>query len=161
MASTVSVSNRKKRLTIGIAAVLTVAGAGAAYAYWTSTGTGDGTATTGEATAFTIVAEDAIGTLAPGSAGQTVDFTVTNPGEATQNLADVTVTLAGADGTPWVPTGDCAIGDYTASISTAPVYGEIAADGTLSGTATVTLANTAANQDDCQGQSVPLHFVAS
>lgn len=156
-----SFSRGKKRITIGAIALLTLAGAGAAFAYWTSIGTGVGEATTGESVAFVLESEPAVGVIAPGSAGQTVDFTVTNPGEGTQNLAAVTVTLATADGTAWVPTGECDVADYAVTVSTAPVYGEIASGEGVTGTATVTLANTAVNQDDCQGQVVPLYFVAS
>jgi hypothetical protein len=150
----------KKRTAIILAAALTLTGAGIAFAYWTATGTGTGTATTGASVAFTITSEPPVGTLAPGSTGQTVDFTVTNAGEGTQSLTGVTVTLATADGTPWVPTGECLAADYTAVVTDDP-SGEIAAGGSLTGTATVTLANTAVNQDDCQGQEVPLYFTAS
>lgn len=154
-------SRRKKIAAIALAAALTLGGAGVAFAYWSSTGTGAGTATTGESATFEITSEAAVGTIAPGSAGQTVDFTVSNPGEGTQYLTAVTVTLATADGEAWVPTGGCLIGDYTATISTAPPVGDILAGGSVDGVATVTLANTAANQDACQGQTVPLYFVAS
>ncbi|PUB23572.1 hypothetical protein C8K30_111170 [Promicromonospora sp. AC04] len=150
----------KKRLAVILAAVLVMTGVGVAFAYWTSTGTGDGSALTGNSVVFTVTSDPPEGTLAPGSAGQTVDFTVTNPGEGTQNLTGVTVALANDDGTAWVPTGDCLATDYTATVTDSP-SGEIAAGGSLSGTATVTLANTAANQDDCQGQDVPLYFTAS
>lgn len=151
----------KKRATIALAAILTFSAAGVAFAYWTSTGTGAGEATTGTSVAFTITSEDPVGTIAPGSAGQTVAFTVTNDGEGTQHLTGVTVAMASADGTPWVPTGTCLIGDYTATITTVPAAGDIVADGSVDGEVTVTLANTAVDQDDCQGQEVPLHLVAS
>ncbi|MDR7385594.1 hypothetical protein [Promicromonospora iranensis] len=151
----------KKRTAIILAVALTLTGAGIAFAYWTATGTGSGTATTGESVAFTITSDPAVGTLAPGSAGQTVDFTVANTGEGTQYLTAVTVALATADGTAWVPTGSCLAADYTAEVTTAPTAGEIAPGGSVSGTVTVTLANTTENQDDCQGQDVPLYFTAS
>jgi hypothetical protein len=154
-------SRRKKGAAIAIAAVLAIAGAGAAYAYWTSTGEGTGEATTGEDVAFTITSSAAVGTIAPGNAGQTVDFTVTNPGEGTQYLTSVTVSLADEDGVAWVPAGDCLIADYVATISTAPPVGSIAAGDSVDGVATVTLTNTAVNQDDCQGQDVPLYFEAA
>lgn len=151
-----------KRAAIVLIVLLAVAGAGIAYAYWSSSGTGAGTATTGESTAFTITSDDPpAGTIAPGSAGQTVGFTVTNPGKGTQYLTAVTVALATADGAPWEPTGGCLIEDYTATISTAPPAGDILAGGSVDGVATVTLANTASNQDACQGQDVPLYFTAS
>ena len=151
----------RKPVIIVLAALLTLAGAGIAFAYWTSTGTGDGTAQTGESTAFTITADAPDGTLAPGNAGQTVDFHVTNPSASPQFLTSVTATLANTDGTPWVPTGDCDIADYTVAMTTPAPVGDIAGGATVDGMITVTLANTAENQDDCQGQPVPLHFVAA
>jgi hypothetical protein len=151
----------KKRTAVILALALTLTGAGIAFAYWTSSGTGSGTATTGESVAFTITSDPAEGTLAPGSAGQTVDFTVTNAGEGSQNLTGVTVALATANGTPWVPTDDCLAADYTAVVTTAPPAGQIAPGVSVGGTVTVTLANTAVNQDDCQGQDVPLYLTAS
>jgi hypothetical protein len=153
-------SRTKRRTVIALASVLTLAGAAAAFAYWTSTGSGEGEATTGESVAFEITSDPAVGTIAPGSAGQTVDFTVSNPGEGTQYLEGVTVALAEADGTPWDPTGECLIADYTATVSTAPPVGDVLAGGSVDGVATVTLVNTAVNQDDCQGQTVPLYFTA-
>jgi len=154
-------SRRKKRIIITLLAVISLTGAGVAFAYWTSGGTGSGAASTGSSTALTITSETAEGVIAPGNAGQTVDFTVTNPGPGVQSLTNVTVTMAGPTGTPWVPPTGCLIADYTAAVTTAPAYGEILALGTRTGTVTVTLANTSENQNACQGQAVPLYFVAS
>lgn len=150
----------KKRTAVILAVALTLTGAGIAFAYWTSSGTGSGTGETGESVAFTFTSDPAEGILAPGGAGQTVDFTVTNAGEGTQILTGVTVALATAGGTPWVPTGNCLAADYTAVVTTEPT-GQIAPGGSLDGTVTVTLANTAVDQDDCQGQDVPLYLTAS
>lgn len=156
-----SASRSKKFIVVASATALGLGGAGVAFAYWTSTGEGVGEAQTAESVAFTITSEVAEGDISPGSDGQTIAFTVANPGTGSQNLALVTVTLAEADGTPWVPDGDCLIADYSATISTAPAYGEIAAGDDVTGVATVVLANTAVNQDDCQDQVVPLYFAAS
>jgi hypothetical protein len=148
-------------LTIILSTVLALAaGGGIAFAYWTSTGTGTGTASTGVSEAFDITSNVPEGYLAPGSAGQTVGFTVTNPTAAVLSLTAVTVRIALATGADWVPTGDCSAADYSVSITTPPTAGEIGPDGLVTGTATVILANTAVNQDDCQGQDVPLLFSA-
>jgi hypothetical protein len=156
------VQNRgKKRTAIILAAVLTLTGTGIAFAYWTSTGTGTGTATTGESVAFEITSEPGEGELAPGSAGQTIDFTVTNPGEGSQNLTAVTVEIATEDGEAWVPPDGCLAADYSAEVTTAPPAGVIAPGGSVEGTVTVTLANTTENQDACQGAEVPLLLTAS
>jgi hypothetical protein len=157
-----SISRGRKRITIGAVALLTVTGAGAAFAYWTASGAGTGDATTGTSVAFVITAEEPVGVLAPGNAGQTVAYTVDNPGTSTQYLTDVTVAIAGPGGAAWVPTGDCLASDYTATMTAEPAAGEIAAGASsTTGTVTVTLAETGENQDDCQGQTVPLYFVAS
>jgi len=161
------ISRTKKTLVVAAAIALTIAGAGGAYAYWTSTGEGAGTAETGESVAFTFTVEDPEGDLSPGSDGQTLDFTVTNPGEGSQLLGEVSVYIATSDGTPdglpWVPPVGCEYDDYAASITTQPTQGELAAGATTAdaGVATVVLANTAFNQDACQGEDVPLLFVAS
>jgi hypothetical protein len=154
-------SRRKRSLTFVLVAILVLTGAGLAFAFWTAGGTGDGDAQTGTSVDFTIAADPAMGMIFPGGAGQTVDFTVTNPGPGSLHLNDVSVTMASATGVPWVPSGGCDIADYTASITTQPVEGEIPAGESVDGRATVTLANTAVNQDDCQGQAIPLFFTAS
>lgn len=155
------ISRLKKTIVIAAAVALTIGGAGVAVAYWTSGGTGDGTATTEESVAFEITADPAVGALVPGGDGETVEFTVTNPGPATQYLTSITVTLADAAGAAWVPPTGCLISDYTATISASPTIGSIAAGDFVTGTATVVLANRGANQDACQGAEVPLHFVAA
>ena len=109
---------------------------------------------------FENATDPAVGELAPGSDGQTVGFTVTNPGAGTQRLTGVTVEIADAEGEAWVPAGDCLAADYTATVTDSPA-GEIAPDGSLDGTVTVTLANTSVNQDDCRGRDVPLFVTAS
>jgi hypothetical protein len=157
----IAFSRGKKRVVLSLVAVITLAGAGAAFAYWSSGGTGTGAATTGSSVALTVTSQPAVGTIAPGNAGQTVAFTVTNPGPGVQSLTSVAVTMETAAGVAWVPPTDCLIADYTATISTAPAAGPIAVGANVSGVATVTLANTALNQDACQGAAVPLRFVVS
>lgn len=151
----------KKRVAAASAIALLIVGAGIAFAYWTSTGTGTGGAGTGESVAFVITSDDPVGTISPGSAGQTVDFTVENPGPGTQYLTAVTVEMADAAGVAWTPPTGCLIADYTAAITTTPAYGSIVPGDSVSGTVTVTLANTGANQNACQNEAVPLYFVAS
>lgn len=155
------ISRLRKRLIIALAAVLTIAGAGIAFGYWTSIGSGSGSATTGTSGTFTITSQPAVGTIAPGNPGQTVGFTVTNSTANSQYLTAVSVSMASATGVPWEPTGGCLVTDYTAAVTTAPAAGDIAPGGSVTGTVTVTLANTAVNQDACQGQEVPLRIQAS
>jgi hypothetical protein len=152
---------RTKSVAIAAGVTLTLAGGGIAFAYWTSTGSGTGTATTGANTAFTITPAAPVGVISPGGAGQAVGFTVLNPGPGIQYLTAVNVAIATGPGAPWVPPEGCLIADYTATITTAPIAGAIAVNGTKTGTATVTLANTGVNQNACQGTTVPLYFTAT
>jgi hypothetical protein len=69
--------------------------------------------------------------------------------------------MADANGTAWVPTGDCDIADYAVDVTALTPVGPLVVGGTSEGTARVTLTDSGANQDDCQGQTVPLYFVAS
>jgi hypothetical protein len=154
--------NRRKRVvTLVAAAGLTIAGTGVAFAYWTALGEGGGNATTGESVAFVIAQTDLDGEpLYPDGPAQTSTFTVTNPSEGDQTLNGVTVEVANADGTPWTTVVGCSQADYEVEL-VAPVAGVIAPDESLTGTATVTMLNSATNQDACQGLSVPLHFEAT
>ncbi len=154
----------KKTIIVASIAALSVAGAGAAFAYWTSSGKGDGTATTGTAVQFVITEGAKAGNLAPGDlAGQTVVFSVSNPGPGQLYLGTVAVTLADAAGVAWVPPTGCLIGDYTATVTTQPTAGTMAvgAGAARTGVATVVSANSALNQDACKDAVVPLHFVAN
>jgi hypothetical protein len=145
-----------------VAAVLAAGGGSAAFAYWTSTGAGTGTASTGTSTDFTVTTGTAVGDpLSPGS-DQSVTFTVTNVATTTQTLSAVDVTIADADGTPWDNGAGCTDADYRVTVDTPTVpYGAIAAAGTVVGTVTVTMLDAVGNQNACQGEDVPLHFVAS
>ncbi len=150
----------KKRRIIALASVITLAGAGAAFAYWTATGTGTGAATTGASAAFTVTSDPAVGDVTPGGPGAAVAYHVTNPADGPQTLTAVTAVAADAAGVAWVPTGACLAADYVITVDSVPA-GAIPAGATVDGAITVTLTDTGANQDDCQGQTVPLYIVAS
>jgi hypothetical protein len=152
---------RKGRLTALVAAVALIGiGGGAAYAFWSGNGTGVGSATTGVSTDFAVTSvpsEDPA--LTPGGPVQTVDFTVTNPGTAGQNLTSVLVTVANPDGSVWVADG-CSAADFTVG-DVAILYGQLAGGAAIGGTVTVAMNNLDANQDGCQGVAAPLYFAAS
>lgn len=157
-----STMSRTKRTTISatVMATLLVAGAGAAFAYWTATGTGSGSATTGTTENFTITSSTVGDALTPGGSAQTITFVVTNPGAGIQMLTLITPTIANATAPFTFESGTCSAADYTLG-AVDIVYGEIAAGGTLEGTVTVTMINSASNQDDCKGVTVPVQFAAS
>ena len=157
----------KKTIVIASIAALSVAGAGAAFAFWSSTGTGDGTATTGQAVQFVITEGAKAGTLAPGNlAGQTVAFTVSNPGPGQLYLGTVTVTLADAAGVAWAP------------VTTQPTPGTMRCQrlcpaghshagrpdpggSTAFAGASIGFNDKSTNQDACKGATIPLLYTAN
>lgn len=152
------VAGRKKRIIITTAAMVAIGG-GAAFAYWTATGIGTGAASTGETVAFKVLSSPATGdALSPGGPIQSVAFTVKNENTGTQNLASVTAKVATDDGSAWTA-GSCSAADFLVT-DPAITTGQLAAGATASGTVTIQMVNRNANQDDCQGVTVPLYFEA-
>lgn len=153
---------RKRRIAALVTAVALVAASGGlAYAYWTSGGTGTGVATTGTSTAFTFTVSDPTGgPLTPGDGAEDVAFTVNNPAAGSQELSNVVVTVANADGSAWTAVTGCSAADYAVGTPTF-TPGEIAGDDNTDGTVTITMNDLTTDQNACQGVTVPLYFVAS
>lgn len=152
----------KKRLAIiVVVAALVLGGGGAALAWWSATGSmTTSTAAAASSTPFLVESAGTDGTaLSPGGAGETVMFTVTNPGTGTQKLSAVTVTV-NVDGADVAGAPGCLAADYTVSTPTITT-GAMVAGAKVSGSVVITMENTSENQDACQGIQVPLTFVAS
>lgn len=166
-----------KKAVAGLAGLAVAVGSGGiAYAYWTTSGTGDGSAATGTSTPVTVAQLDDSGTspvvgsditgLVPGGDAQTVSFRITNPVSTNQYVTSVAVSIVNPNGSVWsVGTSGpaCTAADFTivqpASIATDLTPGDH--DYTGAAGATIALKDTSANQDNCKGVTVPLHFVAS
>jgi len=170
----------KKVATIGLAAGLALGAAGAAFAYFTSSGTGTGSATVGTAGTWSTAQTGTSGpALYPdaaigGANVQTESYTVTNNGHGSQDLNQVVISVANADGSAWSSQTNalkpaCNASDF--SVEAQPVgsswtdtslAGDYTAGTTTSaGHVTVELIDNSANQDNCQGVTVPLYFQAS
>jgi hypothetical protein len=155
------VTGRKKRIIITTAAMLAVGG-GAAFAYWTATGIGNTTASSETTSSnFTITSTVTGGALSPGGPTQTFTFVVTNPGTGVQKLSAVAATVATTTGAAWTTVPGCSAADFTVG-DPAFTAGEIAPNGTVTGTVTLQMKNlTGVDQNGCKGATVPLHFAAS
>ena len=70
------------------------------------------------------------------------------------------MTVAGAGGAAWTSVAGCSSADYTVG-TPAVAYGPIAPGGSVNGTVSVTMLNSANNQDGCKLATVPLYLVAS
>jgi hypothetical protein len=174
----------KKVAAIGLAAGLVLGAAGAAFAYFTSTGSGTGSATVGSSANWTVgeTGSPSGGPLYPdpaigGANVQTDTYTVTNNDTGSQYLTSVQVSVANADGTAWssqtnpllpactaadFSVGSAAVGTTWTDTSLAGTYTASGTPGdTASSTVTVELIDNHANQDNCEGLTVPLYFYAS
>lgn len=170
----------KKRVVVALSAIAVLAVAGSAYAYFSSTGTGSGSASVGSATPFTVgetgtpsgpalLPDAAIGT---GNI-QTHNYTVTNPSAGQQNLNKVVVSIATATGGTWSSQANlskpaCTASDFSvggqpvgSSWTDTSLAQNFAAGASHSATVTVQMIDSRANQDNCQGVTVPLYFSAS
>ncbi|HEY2812916.1 MAG TPA: hypothetical protein VGJ03_05595 [Acidimicrobiales bacterium] len=148
-----------KKSVVGGAVIGVVLGlALTAAAYWTQGGGGAGSASTGTTTAVVVV-QDTVpaGTLYPGMSAYTLTGTFNNSNPSAVKVGTVT----GALDTANLPSG-CVAADFTVAGS-APVDAQIAHGdgvGSWSGV-TITMNNTAVNQDACKSQSIPITYTVT
>ena len=176
-------SNLKLRykIGVGVATGAAILGSGAgAFAYWTgATGTGSGNANVGVSTKWAVAESTNDSTkLYPDAAIGTGNiatnkYTVTNNGKGTQHLATVTISIANSDGTAWSSQTDatkpaCTASDFSVggeAVGSAHVdttlAGEFVAAAAKTANVTIQMIDKNANQDNCQGLTPPLYYVAA
>jgi len=152
-----STNKNKKRIGV-VAGTMAVAlvGGGLAVAYWTTTGAGTGAGTVGTNTAVTVAQTSTVSGLVPGGPSQPLNFTVTNPGAGPQVINNVNITVS-------TTAPGCNAADFVVSQPTIPANQSIAGSGgTYSNTtASVSMTNTAANQDACKGAALTFNYAVS
>lgn len=151
----------KKKVVAGIAAGVIAVGAGGAYAFWTQGGTGSGAVTAGTSTAITVVQTSTVTGLYPGGPALALSGSFNNPNAFSVDITGVTAAVqafstTNVDATkPACTEADFTIGGtfgpYTVPAGTAGAWGGL----------NVALLNTAANQDNCKGQSITINYTAT
>ncbi len=143
---------KKQWVILGLVAVVAGMAAFGAYAYWTASGTGQGTASVGTDNGVTIVVTNMGAALYPGGSA-TVTFHVQNDSTTSPVMVGKVVQDGAVTGLP----GGCLAGDF--SFGDVTLNESVAASGNgPNHTGTLSMANTAANQDACKGQSPVLHL---
>ena len=145
--------------TVAVAAVAVLLSGGAAFAYWTSTGTGTGTATTGTNVGVTVNQTSSITGMYPGGPAQTLSGNFNNPNAGSTYVTAVTATGYTIDAGH---AACAATGNYTLG-GTSNLPGNVAAGsgvGSWTGL-TITMPNTASNQDACKGAIVTVTYASS
>ncbi len=156
---------RNKKVLVPFIVVLALALAGGAIAFWTSTGTGSGSATVGTTSSLTITPVTFTGTLYPGGTAATSSIKINNPGASAVQVSNLVLDTAQPtagnqqlSGIGGLPASGCPAADFTfnanmASPVTVPAGGNVTvSSGTLS------MANTAVNQDACKSASLTIYL---
>ncbi len=153
--------SKQRLLVVGgiVVALLTISGT--ALGYWTTSGTGSGAADVGTIPGVSVVQFGSTGGLVPGGAAQPISFTIHNAGTS-QYITSVAITISGVSG-GGNSYGGCLATDFSVTGGTVAIGADLANgdhDYTSTG-ATISMANSASNQDDCKTASVTLGFAAS
>lgn len=150
-------TSKNKRRSVALGLFLTLVVGGLAIAYWTNSGSGTGSASTGTtANDLSFAQTGSITNLRPGAAAQAISGTITNNGDETVLVNNISVDLSG---TTW--NGTCEATDYTISGSPLSVNTSLAAGASTAIPAGLTIAfnnKAGENQDDCKNQSLGLSF---
>lgn len=175
-------SKTKKLVAAGLAVGIALGTAGAAFAYFTTTGAGNGNATVGTSTAWDVTTGTPTFTgdtaLTPqpsscissltGCVYETIPYTVANNSSGTQNLANVAISVANNDGSPWTAVAGCSASDFSidgaavgAKANDASLAGEVAAGTSVSGSLTIAMIDNGQVQDGCKNATVPVYLFAS
>jgi hypothetical protein len=145
--------SRRVAAAVAAAAAL-AAGSATAYGYWTATGAGTGTATVAADAGVLRLHAAAATPLSPGGSSD-VTFTADNP--AASSLRVGTLHLVGV--TADTGHSGCLGADFAmADVVSHTLVPAGAAGVPLAGTGTLTMADTAQNQDACKGATLTLEL---
>lgn len=131
-------------VTVGVLAV----GGTSAYAYWTSTGSGSGTATAAAGDSNLVIASSSPAGLSPGGS-VAVTGTVTNPNSYSVKVGTVS-------GVVTTSNASCLPDDF--GFAPVAVNQTVAAGQNTPFAGTLTMADTAVNQDACKSAVITLTF---
>ena len=156
---------RNKKVLVPFIVVLALAFAGGAIAFWTSTGTGSGTATVGTTSNLTITPVTFTGTLYPGGTAATSSIKINNPGASAVQVSNLVLDNAfpatgnqALSGIGGLPASGCPAADFTFNANMAtPVTVNAGSSATVT-TGTLSMANTAVNQDACKGLTLTVYL---
>ncbi len=151
----------RRRALVALACTCSLAAVGVAFAYFTTNGSGTGTATVGSSSAVTLHAT-VTSNLYPG-ASSPVSFTVDNPSSGSQRVGTVTLTSISTDAghstcstTISGGSADFTMPAVAVNRTFAPGNGQ-----SVTPTGTLTMNETGANQDPCQGATLTLHLTSN
>jgi hypothetical protein len=152
-------SRRFNRKTLAVLAAMFVVAAGAAYAYWTTTGTGSGSAATGTTAAVTVnQTNPAITGLYPGGPAAQLGGNFSNPNSGPAYVNDVSASVTATSDVNCDPAWFQVSGfpysvDANVPTGTGGSWGSAAT--------TVSMINTATNQDACKNATITISYTSN
>jgi hypothetical protein len=144
----------RKRVLIPLG-VLVVVMAGAAFAYFSSTGSGTGSGAVGSSSAVTLHGSVS-SSLYPGTSSP-VSFTVDNPSPGSQRVGTITLASIATD----AGHSGCSMSDFSMPNVTVNQVFPNGNGQSVTATGTLTMANTASNQDACQSAPLTLNLTSN
>ncbi|MGB7588895.1 MAG: hypothetical protein WBM00_09335 [Solirubrobacterales bacterium] len=146
---------KRRRALIALGAAGAVVAVSVAIAYFSATGSGTGSATVGTSSAVTIHGTTAT-SLFPGTSS-TVSFTVDNPSTGSQRVNAIQLESVTTD----AGHSACVTSDFTMPNVTVNQVFPSGNGQAVTATGTLSMANTALNQDACQGAPLTLHLTSN
>ncbi len=148
----------KRRALTALGCTCALAVAGVALAYFTTSGSGTGNATVGSSSAVTLHATVS-SNLYPGTSSP-VSFTVDNPSSGSQRVGTITLSSITVDAGHSSCSTTITGGNPDFAMPAVTVNQTFAAGNnqSVTPTGTLTMKETGANQDACQGATVTLHL---
>ncbi len=156
----------RKKVVAPLVLIAVLVVSGAAIGFWTSTGSGSGSATVGTTSALTVTPVTFSGLLYPGGTAATSSITIGNPGSAPVKVSNLVLDTAQPttgnqqlSGIGGLPASGCPAADFTFT-SGIPAAGITIAAGSSAvvTTGTLSMANTAVNQDACKGLGLTIYL---
>jgi hypothetical protein len=144
---------KKKRTMAVLGVVAALAVAAAAIAYWTTTGSGSGSGSVASSNGAATLAGTITGELTPGGSSA-VKFTASNSGSSSLQVGTVhaEVSIDDAHAKAGCNAADFTIGDTAEN----QVLAAHASGVALTNEGSISMADTAENQDACQGATISL-----
>jgi hypothetical protein len=143
--------NKKRALVLGAVAILAVAGV--AVAYWTTTGSGSGSGSVAASNGTLVLHGTITSALTPGGSSP-VTYTADNAGSSSLQVGTVhaVVSIDEEHATAGCKASDFSIADTAENQTIAAKSSGVA----LAKDGSISMADTAANQDACKGASISL-----